>query len=122
MLESDGILTSGSEVSIPEDTHNVFENTNDIPSSQLTQRSVVPNSRSANVLPLQVQRIEKECSVLIGDCTLLHEPFPTAARTSVLVVSMWATVGHRVGCRVDLDEVLIKEVSAPKGITSALEA
>ncbi|KAH8144957.1 uncharacterized protein LAJ45_11078 [Morchella importuna] len=75
MPESEGILIPGSEVSIPEDTHDVFENTGDIPSSQLTQRSVVPNSRSANVLSVQAQRIEKECSVLIGEHTLLHEPF-----------------------------------------------
>jgi hypothetical protein len=77
-----------SEVSIPEDTHGIFENASDIPSSQLTQRSVVPNSRSANVLSVQAQRIEKECSVLIGEHTLLYELFPPAARLSVLVVSM----------------------------------
>jgi hypothetical protein len=88
MPESDGILIPGSEVSIPKDTHDVFENTGDIPSSQLTQRSVVPNSRSANVLSVQAQRIEKECSVLIGEHTLLYEPFPPAARLSILVVSM----------------------------------
>ncbi|KAH8149081.1 uncharacterized protein LAJ45_06620 [Morchella importuna] len=120
--ENEGILIPGSEVSIPEDTHDVFENTGDIPSSQLTQRSVVPNSRSANVLSVQAQRIEKECSVLIGEHTLLHEPFPPAARLSLLVVSMWATASHRVGCRVDLDEVVIKQESAPGTITSALEA
>ncbi|RPB11694.1 hypothetical protein P167DRAFT_546256, partial [Morchella conica CCBAS932] len=110
MPESEGILIPGSEVSIPEDTHDIFENTGDIPSSQLTQRSVVPNSRSANVLSVQAHRIEKECSVLIGEHTLLHEPFPPAARLSVLVVSMWATASRRVGCRVDLDEVVIKQV------------
>ncbi|RPB07084.1 hypothetical protein P167DRAFT_579681 [Morchella conica CCBAS932] len=105
-----GYLIPGSEVSILENTHDVFENTGNIPSSQLTQRSVVPNSRSANVLSVQAQRIEKECSVLIGEHTLLHEPFPPAARLSVLVVSMWATASRRVGCRVDLDEVVIKQV------------
>ncbi|KAH8144353.1 uncharacterized protein LAJ45_11675 [Morchella importuna] len=114
--ESEGILIPGSAGSILEDTHDIFENTGDIPSSQLTQRSVVPNSRSANVLSVQAQRIEKECSVLIGEHTLLHEPFPPAARLSVLVVSMWATASRRVGCRVDLDEVVIKQVSAPKGL------
>jgi hypothetical protein len=88
--ESDGILIPGSEVGIPEDTQDVFENTGDIPSSQLTQRSVVLNYRTANVLLVQAQRIEKECSVLIGEHTLLYEPFPTAAKLSVLVVSMWA--------------------------------
>ncbi|KAH8144566.1 uncharacterized protein LAJ45_11361 [Morchella importuna] len=110
MPESEGILIPGSEVSIPEDTHDIFENTGDITSSQLTQRSVVPNCRSANVLSVQAQRIEKECSVLIGKHTLLHEPFPPAARLLVLVVSMWATASRRVGCRVDLDEVVIKQV------------
>jgi hypothetical protein len=50
MPESDGILILRSEVSIPEDTHDIFDNTGDIPSSQLIQRSVVPNPRSANVL------------------------------------------------------------------------
>ncbi|KAH0608705.1 uncharacterized protein H6S33_001839, partial [Morchella sextelata] len=33
MPKSDGILILGSEVSIPEDTHDIFENTGDIPSS-----------------------------------------------------------------------------------------
>jgi hypothetical protein len=50
MPENDGILIPGSKVSFPKDTHDVFENTGEIPSSQLNQRSVVPNSRSANVL------------------------------------------------------------------------
>jgi hypothetical protein len=122
MPESDGNLIPGSEVSIPEDTHDVFESTGDITSSQLTQRSVVPNSRSANMVSVEAQRIEKECSVLIGEHTLLYEPFLSAARLLILVVSMWATVSRRVGCRVDLDEVVIKQVSAPKGITSALGA
>ncbi|KAH8145413.1 uncharacterized protein LAJ45_10535 [Morchella importuna] len=71
---------------------------------------LIPEARSANVLSVQAQRIEKECSVLIGEHTLLHEPFPPAARLSVLVVSMWATASRRVGCRVDLDEVVIKQV------------
>jgi hypothetical protein len=91
MPESDGISIPVREVSIREDTQNVFENTCDIPSSQLTQRSVVPNSGSANVLSVQAQRIEKECSVLIGEHTLLHEPFPPAARLLVPVVCMWIT-------------------------------
>jgi hypothetical protein len=120
--ENENALTAESEVRIPESTHDVFENTGDIPSSQLTQRSVVPNSRSANVLSVQAQRIEKECSVLIGEHTLLYKPFPPAAKLSILVVRMWATVSHRVGCRVDLDEVVIKPVSAPETIMSALEA
>jgi hypothetical protein len=122
MPESDSNLIPGSEVSIPKYTHDIFENTGDIPSSQLTQMSVVPNCRSANVLSVQAQMIEKESSVLIEEHTLLHELFPPAARFSILVVSMWATVIRRVGCRVDLDEIVIKQVSAPKGITSALEA
>ncbi|KAI5850457.1 hypothetical protein DFP73DRAFT_591324 [Morchella snyderi] len=75
-----------------------------------SERSLLPSSRSANVLSMQAQRIEKECSTLIGDHTLLHEPFPPAARLSVLVVSMWAAASRRVGCTVDLDEVVIKQV------------
>lgn len=110
-----------SEIHIPESTDDVFENNGDIPSSQLTQRSLVTNSKSANVLSLQVQRIEKECRVLIGEHTLLCEPFPPAARLLVLVVSMSATASHRVWCKVDLDEILIKQVSAPETVTSALE-
>jgi hypothetical protein len=121
MPKSDGVLIPGSEVSISENTHDVFENTGDILLSQLTERSVVPNSRSPNVLSVQVQRIEKECSMLIGRHTLLHERFPSAARLSVLVVSMWTTANRQVGCRLDPDEIVIKQVSAPKGITSALE-
>jgi hypothetical protein len=121
ILESDSILIPRSEVSILEDTHNVFENTGDILSSQLIQRSVVPTSRSANVLSVQAQRIEKWCSLLIGEHTLLYEPFPPAARLSILVVSIWATASRQVWCRVFFDEVVIKQVSAPKGITSALE-
>jgi hypothetical protein len=74
------------------------------------------------VLSVQARRIEKECSVLIVEHTLLYEPFPPAPRLSILVVSMWVTASRRVGCRVDLDKVVIKQVSAPKGITSALEA
>ncbi|KAI5842379.1 hypothetical protein DFP73DRAFT_595730, partial [Morchella snyderi] len=75
-----------------------------------SERSLLPSSRSANVLSMQAQRIEKECSTLIGDHTLLHESFPPAARLSVLVVSMWAAASRRVGCTVDLDEVVIKQV------------
>ncbi|KAI5839998.1 hypothetical protein DFP73DRAFT_597842 [Morchella snyderi] len=75
-----------------------------------SERSLLPSSRGANVLSMQAQRIEKECSTLIGDHTLLHEPFPPAARLSVLVVSMWAAASRRVGCTVDLDEVVIKQV------------
>jgi hypothetical protein len=114
MLESDGILIPGSEFSILQNTHDFFENTGDIPSSQLTLKSVVPNSRSANVLSVQAQRIEKESSMLIGEHTLLHEPFPPAARLLILVVNMWATVSRQVGCRIYLDGVVIKQVSAPK--------
>jgi hypothetical protein len=36
MPESNGILIPGSKVCIRKDIHNVFENTGDIPSSQLT--------------------------------------------------------------------------------------
>ncbi|KAI5837206.1 hypothetical protein DFP73DRAFT_601352 [Morchella snyderi] len=79
-----------------------------IPSSP--QRSLLLSSRSANVLSMQAQRIKKECSMLIGDHTLLHEPFPPVARVSVLVMSMWAAASRRVGCTVDLDEVVIKQV------------
>ncbi|KAI5839627.1 hypothetical protein DFP73DRAFT_598615 [Morchella snyderi] len=75
-----------------------------------SERSLLPSSRSGNVLSMQAQRIEKECSTLIGNHTLLHEFFPPAARLSVLVVSMWAAASRRVGCTVDLDEVLIKQV------------
>ncbi|KAI5841734.1 hypothetical protein DFP73DRAFT_596298 [Morchella snyderi] len=82
-----------------------------------SERSLLPSSRSANVLSMQAQRIEKECSTLIGDHTLLHEPFPPAARLSVLVVSMWAAASRRVGCTVDLDEVVIKQRREKKGIT-----
>ncbi|KAH0611277.1 uncharacterized protein H6S33_010542 [Morchella sextelata] len=108
--ENENALTAESEVRIPESTHDVFENTGDILSSQLTQRSLLSNSRSANVLSMQAQRIEKEYRILIGEHTLLHEPFPPAARLSILVVSMWATASRGVGCRVDLDEVVIKQV------------
>ncbi|KAH0602464.1 uncharacterized protein H6S33_008803 [Morchella sextelata] len=108
--ENENALMAEREVHIPESTHDVFENTGDILSSQLTQRSLLPNSRSANVLSMQAQRIEKECSILIGEHTLVHEPFPPAARLSILVVSMWATASRRVGCRVDFDEVVIKQV------------
>ncbi|KAI5842667.1 hypothetical protein DFP73DRAFT_596024 [Morchella snyderi] len=59
---------------------------------------------------MQAQRIEKECSTLIGDHTFLHEPFPPAVRLSVLIVSMWAAASRRVGCTVDLDRVVIKQV------------
>ncbi|KAI5839427.1 hypothetical protein DFP73DRAFT_530133 [Morchella snyderi] len=59
---------------------------------------------------MQAQRIEKECSMLIGHHTLLHEPFPPAARLSVLVVSMWAAASRRVGCTMDLNDVVIKPV------------
>jgi hypothetical protein len=100
MPESDGILILGSGVSIPKDTHDVFENTDDIPSSQLTQRYVVPNSSSANVLSVQAQRIEKKCSILIGEHTLLYEPFPPAARLSILVVSMFhGSISEYTGLR-----------------------
>ncbi|KAI5845801.1 hypothetical protein DFP73DRAFT_593967 [Morchella snyderi] len=75
-----------------------------------SERSLLPSSRSANVLSMPAQRFEKECSTLIGDHTLLHEPFPPAVRLSVLVVSMWAAASRRVGCTVDLDEVVIKQV------------
>ncbi|KAI5837498.1 hypothetical protein DFP73DRAFT_601070 [Morchella snyderi] len=75
-----------------------------------SKRSLLPSSRSANVLSMQAQRILKECSTLIGDHTLLHEPFPHAVRLSVLVVSIWAAASCRVGCTVDLDEVVIKQV------------
>ncbi|KAH0609956.1 uncharacterized protein H6S33_012502, partial [Morchella sextelata] len=82
-----------SEVSsIPDSTDDRFESTVNIHASNLSQRSLLPSSRSANVLSMQAQRIEKECSTLIGDHTLLHEPFPPAARLSVLVVNMWAAV------------------------------
>ncbi|KAI5838607.1 hypothetical protein DFP73DRAFT_599843 [Morchella snyderi] len=75
-----------------------------------SERSLLTSSRSVNVLSMQAQRIEKECSTLIGDHTLLHEPFPPALRLSVLVVSMWAAASCWVGCTVDPDEVVIKQV------------
>ncbi|KAH0611271.1 uncharacterized protein H6S33_010536 [Morchella sextelata] len=100
-----------SEVSsIPDSTDDRFESTVNIHASNLSQRSLLPSSRSANILSMQAQRIEKECSTLIGDHTLLHEPFPPAARLTVLVVNMWAAASRRVGCAVDLDEVVIKQV------------
>ncbi|KAI5837759.1 hypothetical protein DFP73DRAFT_600767 [Morchella snyderi] len=76
-----------------------------------SERSLLPSSRSAKVLSMQAQRIEKECSTLIGDHTLLHEPFPPAAKLSVLVINMWAAANRRVGCAVDLDEVVIKQAA-----------
>jgi hypothetical protein len=91
MPESDGILILRREISIPEETHDVFENTDNILSSQLTQKYVVPNSRGTNVLSVQAQGIEMEYSMLIGEHTLLHEPFPPAARLLVPVVCMWIT-------------------------------
>ncbi|KAI5837204.1 hypothetical protein DFP73DRAFT_532149 [Morchella snyderi] len=100
-----------SEVSsIPDSTDDRSESIVNIRASILSQRSLLPSSRSANVLSMQAQRIEKECSTLIGDHTLLHEPFPPAVRLSVLVVNMWAAASRRVGFAVDLDEVVIKEV------------
>lgn len=109
-----------SEVSsIPDSTDHRFESIVNIRASNLSQRSLLPSSRSANVLSMQAQRIEKECSTLIGDHTLLHEPFPPAARLSVLVVNMWAAASRRVGCAVDLDEVVIKQVDALETFTSA---
>lgn len=83
-----------SEVHMPESTNNVFVNTDNIPSGPLTQRSVVPKSRSATVLSVQAHRIETECSMLIGEHTLLYEPFPPAAIISILVVSMYATASR----------------------------
>ncbi|KAI5839484.1 hypothetical protein DFP73DRAFT_598467 [Morchella snyderi] len=100
-----------SEVSsIPDSTDDRSESIVNIRASILSQRSLLPSSRSANVLSMQAQRIQKECSTLIGDHTLLHEPFPPAARLSVLVVNMWAAASRRVGFAVDLDEVVIKQV------------
>jgi phage baseplate assembly protein W len=60
--------------------------------------------------------------VLIREHTLLYEPFSPAAILSILVVSIWATASRRVECRIDLDQVVVKQMSAPKGITSAPEA
>lgn len=74
------------------------------------------------MLSVQVQKIEKECSLLIGEYTLLNEPFPPAVRTLVLVVGMWVTASHLVVCRVYLNEVVIKWLSVSKRITSTLEA
>ncbi|KAI5842114.1 hypothetical protein DFP73DRAFT_596074 [Morchella snyderi] len=59
---------------------------------------------------MQAQSIEKKSSTLIVDHTLLHKPFPPAARLSVLVVRMWAAASRRVECTVDLDQVVIKQV------------
>ncbi|KAI5849661.1 hypothetical protein DFP73DRAFT_524658 [Morchella snyderi] len=72
--------------------------------------SSIQEEENAPIAESEAQRIEKECSTLIGDHTLLHEPFPPAARLSVLEVSMWAAASRRVGCTVDLDEVVIKQV------------
>ncbi|KAI5850559.1 hypothetical protein DFP73DRAFT_524286 [Morchella snyderi] len=72
--------------------------------------SSIREEENAPIAESEAQKIEKECSTLIGDHTLLHEPFPPAARLSVLVVSMWAAANRRVGCTVDLDEVVIKQV------------
>ncbi|KAI5848609.1 hypothetical protein DFP73DRAFT_524891 [Morchella snyderi] len=71
--------------------------------------SSIREEENAPIAESEAQRIEKECSTLIGDHTLLHEPFPPAARLSVLVVNMWAAASLRVGCTVDLDEVVIKQ-------------
>ncbi|KAI5842382.1 hypothetical protein DFP73DRAFT_527797 [Morchella snyderi] len=71
--------------------------------------SSIREEENAPIAESEAQRIEKECSTLIGDHTLLHESFPPAARLSVLVVSMWAAASRRVGCTVDLDEVVIKQ-------------
>ncbi|KAI5839760.1 hypothetical protein DFP73DRAFT_529596 [Morchella snyderi] len=72
--------------------------------------SSIREEENAPIAESEAQRIEKKCSTLIGDHTLLHEPFPPAARLSVLVVSMWAAASRRVGCTVDLDDVVIKQV------------
>ncbi|KAI5844526.1 hypothetical protein DFP73DRAFT_526904 [Morchella snyderi] len=80
-----------------------------IPSSPQLSSSI-REEENAPIAESEAQRIEKECSTLIGDHTLLHEPFPPAARLSVLVVSMWAAASRRVGCTVDLDKVVIKQV------------
>ncbi|KAI5838660.1 hypothetical protein DFP73DRAFT_530749 [Morchella snyderi] len=71
--------------------------------------SSIRDEGNAPIAESEPQRIEKECSTVIGDHTLLHESFPPAARLSVLVVSMWAVASRRVGCTVDLDEVVIKQ-------------
>lgn len=120
--EGNAPIAESEVCSIPDSTDVCFESTVNIHASNLSQRSLLPSSRSANVLSMQAQRIEKECSTLIGDHTLLHEPFPPAARLSVLVVNMWAAASRRVGCAVDLDEVVIKQVNALETLTSALEA
>ncbi|KAI5837772.1 hypothetical protein DFP73DRAFT_531697 [Morchella snyderi] len=97
--EEENAPKAESEVSsIPESTDDRFESIVNIPATQ---------------------RIEKECSTLIGDHTLLHEPFPPAPRLSVLVANMWAAASRRVGCAVDLDEVVIKQVDALETFTSA---
>ncbi|KAI5843131.1 hypothetical protein DFP73DRAFT_527788 [Morchella snyderi] len=71
--------------------------------------SSIREEENAPIAGSEAQRIEKECCTLIGDHTLLHEPFPPTARLSVLVVSMWAAASRRVGCTVDLDVVVIKQ-------------
>ncbi|KAI5843308.1 hypothetical protein DFP73DRAFT_527323 [Morchella snyderi] len=71
--------------------------------------SSIREEENAPIAASEAQRIEKECSTLIGDHTLLHEPFPPAARVSVLVVSMWAAASCRLGCTVDLDEGVMKQ-------------
>ncbi|KAI5837770.1 hypothetical protein DFP73DRAFT_600782 [Morchella snyderi] len=97
--EEENAPKAESEVSsIPESTDDRFESIVNIPATQ---------------------RIEKECSTLIGDHTLLHEPFPPAPRLSVLVANMWAAASRRVGCAVDLDEVVIKQMDALETFTSA---
>ncbi|KAI5839098.1 hypothetical protein DFP73DRAFT_530375 [Morchella snyderi] len=78
--------------------------------SQVASISDSTDDRFESTINIHAQRIEKKCSRLIGEHTLLHEPFPPAARLSVLVVGMWAAVSCRVGCTVDLDEVVIKQV------------
>ncbi|KAI5841327.1 hypothetical protein DFP73DRAFT_596582 [Morchella snyderi] len=102
-------IPSSSQVYLPEAQPRVYNIAQLSSSIREEERSLLPSSMSANVLSMQAQRIEKECSMLIGDHTLLHEPFPPAARLSVLVVSTWAAASCRVVCTVDLDEVVIKQ-------------
>ncbi|KAI5846219.1 hypothetical protein DFP73DRAFT_525735 [Morchella snyderi] len=95
-------IPSSPQVYLPEAQPRVYD------IAQLS--SSIREEENAPIAESEAQRIEKECSTLIGDHTLLHERFPPAARLSVLVVSMWAAASRRVGCTVDLDEVVIKQL------------
>jgi hypothetical protein len=88
MLESEGILIRRGKVSIPENTHDVFQNTAGTLLSQLIHKPGITKSRNANVPSSQVWRLEKQYSILIEECIPLNGTISDAASLSVLVGSI----------------------------------